>query len=503
MTAFFSSAFTQKSTTSYSVLGTNLVNRQKIFGHIVEVEDRRFDQVLVDTARMLIKVRLTGVTKEGSPTMWKSRILAVYDLTSLNMKWSRNFPGLQTILMTDHFMMFSLQSSQLLDVNTGKRIWKISPSLWYVDDKTGMGLSTDSKTRIQGVDLKAGKVVWERRMEKTFTGREVTRLNDTTLLFNDNGLQSLDLRTGQGWIYDAQSMRSYANAADIAGTTLDVVGVFFGVAPTGGNSHVVRKIHSNVLQEDDRLFVAARDRISCITKKGKLVWERVFSKDTMALMSSSSLTRKGDNLYLLNEGHAEINFFDKAYGKPFLASISSSNGSIHFLKQFDFKEPVIGYRLTDSSLVALTRYSMAEYRLKDGSRSRIKLLRNEEPLALRAFAPDKFLFRSAHDTTRYDHIISGDNKHYILKEKQGITVFDQEMAVLGDLLPEDLFLNWLEHERYQFIGNTKKTVVLDPSGRAVAVLNLTSNSWKIGDRVYCADGRKLTIIKLKDIIPPK
>lgn len=107
-------------------------------------------------------------------------------------------------------------STTRIDMATGQELWNTKMQMFNVvcsdstDLAVGLGyrisklmLSPDDPMR--GVNLNDGTQLWKRRISPWGGWHGYFHLNDTTLLAMTSGLHRIDLRTGEGWSYWAET----------------------------------------------------------------------------------------------------------------------------------------------------------------------------------------------------------------------------------------------------------------------------------------------------------
>jgi len=496
-------AFAQNLKTSSALvpLARNLLSNQDNYGREYRFENKQINDFSIDTINQLLKVQLVGVNKEGEPTVWNNQQIAVYDLTNQNLKWSKQFPISQTIHLFKRYIFTSLLNSNSVDVNTGKNRWKIKPILWYIDEATETGLSfdRDHPKRIQGIDISSGHVLWDRPVKMDFGRADVLHLGDSTILLTTIGLHSINLYTGSGWDYSATTSYKFITAGDAAGFALDVLAVLAGSTVVGGkNEHVARNLASNVIQANGKIYFASKDKVVCLTDKGKLFWEHTFPESISSVTSTSSIFIKNGMLYLLNKGYSEINYVQKNFGKPFLAAFSMDKGDQEFYHLLDDQRQVNGYHVSDSSVTVLSRNAISEYSLKDGRMLRKNFI-NENIGELRYFIGEQ-VFIQASDSSYHSIVQTDPNKHYVMTDSSNVLVFNNEL-ILTDQIPEDArFIYYLNNSGYRFFGQRNQTKIVNTKNETETVLKAGFESRVIGNTLYDARGDKLIAVNITEIL---
>lgn len=55
------------------------------------------------------------------------------------------------------------------------------------------------------MNLKNGEIIWNRKLNRDFGWNDVFYANDSTLMVVASGLHAINLKTGKGWDYDAET----------------------------------------------------------------------------------------------------------------------------------------------------------------------------------------------------------------------------------------------------------------------------------------------------------
>ena len=127
------------------------------------------------------------------------------------------------------------------------------------------------------------------------------------------------------------------------------------VVPLGLDQKKVGNLRSNVLIEDNRIYMSDKEHLFCLDNNLNEVWRYDFPKNTAAC---AQICCKGDTLFMLNEGCGVLGDQWVRFGKPFFAAFNKRTGENYRLDYFpkEWEENLLGKMLSflDNDLFAMS-----------------------------------------------------------------------------------------------------------------------------------------------------
>ena len=211
------------------ILGRNLIDSTEIKG-VEYIFPERVHETFLDTINGFLTVQLRKLRKER----WLSNkgSLLQYDLKNKKLLWSKKMAYQKNhIQQFSNTMIFTTPNkSNCLDIKTGKKICEVKNDVYYVDPINHIGVgypfknSNKYSNTLEGIDLKSGKVIWNRNVNREYGWNDVFYTNDSTMIVAAAGLHSININNGQGWDYN-----TITGKKDYSGTAAaNVIGVAAG-----------------------------------------------------------------------------------------------------------------------------------------------------------------------------------------------------------------------------------------------------------------------------------
>lgn len=487
--------------TNQKVLGKNLVGGTDITGTEFIFPDRIQDTYL-DTTLGFLTVQLRGTSKNGKWLNSKGDIL-VYDLNSDVLKWSKkiNYHTSSVQQFSNMIILTVANKSHCLDINTGRELWEVRNDIYFVDpiSNTGIGykyrVGDNISDNLEGINLKTGEVLWERKLSREYVWNKVFYLNDTTLLAVAAGLHTIHLKNGTGWDYNTITGDKDYSATNTANALGAVAGVLTGTFVLSTGYNLVRDVVSNVLADSTDLYFASKEKLARVNKNtGEVVWSNPFPEN----LPSKSVIFANDNLiYMINKGSAFMGYRQLNYGKPFLAAFHKNTGKQSFFSIIDVKDdPILGFQRVDDVFYLVFKNRVAKYSSKNGS-----LIQNKE------FPEDEFgelkYFTGSHvysqDGQGEFSNLSDTTKRYVYTGNGKTLVIDDQLNVITTI-EQTLWLHSLNFEGYKFITNDTTTFVLDSVDKKIAEIEAGVNAFILGNTLYTRKEASFTAIDLEKFV---
>lgn len=255
------------------------------------------------------------------------------------------------VRLTNNGVLYSSENdTRLYDFKTGDIIhrFKTYPEQYDVANDLLFGYQKEKGGSLKCFSLKDGKEMWKTKLKKSFWA-QTERWNGDTILLTGQDICLLDGKTGITKTYKVKTEMSnkkyalgYATGSMIAA---HASAVLFGLGvyriPEVKN---ITSLCSNVLVEEDRIYMSDREHLFCLDRNLNEVWRYDFPKQTAAF---AQIQCKGDTLYMLNEGYGVLKGNLAMAGKPFHATFNKHTGENYRLDYFpnQWDENLLGTQL--------------------------------------------------------------------------------------------------------------------------------------------------------------
>lgn len=301
--------------------------------------DKRIVSFYPDEDNKAISLEIRDTNIKGTKFL-NSGFFLVYDYQNHLIKWSRatdflnsKFEQVPALLIES-----TLKKSLSRDLQTGNIKWEATTDMYYVQKESNIAIGypflrpgTRKSDVLKGIDLDNGKELWQRVMPREYGWNDVFDLNDSMVCVVANGLQAVNIKDGSGWAYYTQTGTSEINKGSLAATGLGIgLGLLTGYYYYGISQDVLTGIVSNPIYANDKIYLASREKISCVNAlNGKVIW----SKPLVENMASSGTIFLEDGLvYQVNLGKANLGgVLPIKCGSPYIVVYDSENGSQGYL----------------------------------------------------------------------------------------------------------------------------------------------------------------------------
>ena len=366
-----------------------------IIGDSIKAAVYRFERTIgsveaVDTASSIVVINQREISRNGrSLKAWGS--IMAFDLEKGTLLWElpEKYLVAHSLWFDNGYLIrFGPMSTTRIDMATGQELWNTKMQMFNVvcsdstDLAVGLGyrisklmLSPDDPMR--GVNLNDGTQLWKRRISPWGGWHGYFHLNDTTLIVMMGGLHRIDLRTGEGWSYWAETAHNnlpprkyrYYWGSVSQNNTMEED----NFVQTSG-AYVVGQLCSNTCQIDSVLYWATRDSIVALSvEDGSVFWRTALPQEAG---SSSRLYLTDSTVFMVNNGSAV--YYDRyygVYGRPFLAAFDRQDGKITMLQMIDQRNlSIIDHAFLDDSIALALEDRIAVHDLATGKLVRETLI---------------------------------------------------------------------------------------------------------------------------------
>jgi outer membrane protein assembly factor BamB len=185
--------------------------------------------------------------------------VVVYDMQKRELAWTKpvNY-SLGNVEWFSNFLLYrQLNWNYALDGKTGNELWRLKNDIYLYDRLNMVAIGYKSgvaANRLQGIDLEDGGIIWERKLYRAHGWNSMHRLNDTVLLIAASGLHAVNVRTGEGWDYDAVTWKQHYDHFN------------------RGSYITLNDVVSNVLIDSTGIFFAGKDKLVMLDYDGNVLW---------------------------------------------------------------------------------------------------------------------------------------------------------------------------------------------------------------------------------------
>lgn len=476
-----------------------------IIGDSIKAAVYRFERTVgsieaVDTASSIVLISQQGLSRNGKYLNARGSILA-FDLEKGVFLWEMPEKYLYASSLwfdQGYLLNFSLWSTTRIDMATGQELWSTKTKMYSAvcGDSTDlavglgyritqMGLSPGETMR--GVDLHDGKQLWKRRISPMGGWHGYIRLNDTTLLVMTSGLHRIDLRTGEGWSYWAETAHNslpsrkyrYYWGAISRNNTMEED----NFVQTSG-AYVVGQLCSNTCQIDSVLYWANRDSIVALSvEDGSVFWRTALPQEAG---SSSRLYLTDSTVFMVNNGSAV--YYDRyygVYGRPFLAAFDRQDGKITMLQMIDQRNlSIIDHVFLDDSIALALEDRIAVHDLATGKLVRETLIDTARwgKIVLNVDNPVLYQYDSVED--RYYSLSGLSDEWDFITNKDMMLYWDMNNGEVNGVPLDSLWVLYDQFDNLRFLGHRTKSWLIDDNGKVLAVLDMPLSSKLIGNVLY-------------------
>lgn len=336
------SAFSQKQTEPIKVLNSEIV----LNGNVSATEyvfPKNVFWSYYDTTKNLLTV-LTRLVNKGEYAYKNNGELLVYDLSENEIKWQMPFDFKKmSISQIDSFLFVEKNFiKQQVNTSTGiSKEWQSYYNLRLINNEYKIGLfeccyNKDSNSlTLMGISLESGKEIWKKKIYTKYGWNEIIKHDDSTYIFNLDGVRSINILNGKGWYYPGLVGDKSFKTANIANAIATSIGLMTGIFVYTTGADVVYGLHSNIYIDSNAIYFAAKNKMYCIDTKGHIKWEKDLPIDKM---SHSLIFVNNSTLHLINLGVAYYNKNTIRYGSPFIGKYEVSTGNEILFDDIDIKK---------------------------------------------------------------------------------------------------------------------------------------------------------------------
>ncbi len=415
-----------------------------------------------------------SVIFNGLPNTEKTNkvFLGIFNPIKNDLKWYKEINlKTQDLSFSNNFLVLSLRNKNFgIDTETGEELWEVDNPLLFSFYDANVGITYKNKLfrkndGLYGIDLLTGNMVWERddlSFKKGLSRKYIYR--DTSLIFLNNKINSINVKTGKGWSYDIPVARECAD---------------FNYQ---GNCFLT----SNFFRDSTSFVIATVDRLLRMSYQGNVISETFFPTDIEC--SESILFHKKDSFYLFNLGYSLLGgYYRMKQKKPFIARFNN-DGSIKYINQLEQKGLIENYYFDRDTLIIMHKRAISKYSLENGEMIMSKEMEKKELREWNGFVKNSVYIQTSASTYKTLYEIDS-TKYYVYNDEFTITVLDHNFNKQGEYLKNSYYKISDKYLDWTFINNNDITIVIDKDGKKVAEIPKTNNIEINGKYMYFSSDR--------------
>lgn len=437
---------------------------------------------------LLLELRQTN--KKGTSFRNEGSI-AMIDLNNKSVKWSRNinYNNSETKQQGKYLFFSEKKKNFCLDPETGNVFWENKNNLYFIDPKLNIGVGYPVQSisnNLSAIDLSNGNTLWTKPVDRTRGWDDAYMLTDSVLLVAVNGIQALDLPTGNGWSYKAATSQKKIGQMVAANAAGILLGVLTGTVMYQTSPDEVTEMVSNMLiDEGNSIVLASRDMISRVGNSGEILWSTPLPEK---FTSKSSLFLKDSAVYMINRGYAFYNGGFSMVGDPYLAAFNINDGSRRYLTMIpEKKEFIRNFQVINDMLFLVFENRIATYSLTDGSLLTEKIVGLEKGEQLDAFV-ESGIYVLQGDSTFMDMAAAYPEQNLIMTSGNRVISLTDSLETLITYDKKDVFEKTIDNGTYTLLTNDEKEfIVCDFSGKPMMKFQASPNMFMTNNKLYAFD----------------
>lgn len=484
-----------------SVVGRNLLDGTDIIAKEYTFPDRIY-KTFFDTTTNFLTVQLRGV--KGKYYNNKGKIVQL-NTSNNTIIWNKdiNYQNANIQQLSKIIIQTQANKTQFLNIYSGNPTYDLKNQLYFVDPTLNIGVGYKSSSAnnlsntLEGIDLSDGKIMWHRDINRDYGWNDYFYIDDTTVIIMSAGLHSLNIKTGEGWDYDAVTgHKDYSGtvAKNVAGVAL---GVLTGVGMYATGHKLTYSMASNALTDNNYIYFASKEEIAKIGKTtGEILWKSKFE----SFAGESIIFMDSCNIYMINKGLARENSQQIPYKKPFYAAFNKQTGQKVYQVVFDEKDsPILGIKLSNDYAYLLFKNSILKYNITTG-KSEIKQISAQQYGDLSFYVGNHVFIKYGEDSIK--SIVATDTSKIFVFTKNGIALsIDENLNICDTISNDKLTVSRVDGAPLSFFANQDKISVINKDGIKCAELHtkLNDNAYIIKNSLFYIEDKKLCIVNLEDL----
>lgn len=473
-------------------------NATEIYGKTFRFSHNFYDAFYDSTSNRLF---FSTRAKDASGKVY-SNIAFQYclDVETDSILWTNEAHKFDITKTNDYLFFSNDEKTTRFNKRSGFEQYDYPSRIFFTDARNKLGFCFNKSGSVNGSEnlkciyLEDGNVKWMNTINRDFDWNEIKYLNDSILLIASGGLHGVNLKTGDTWSHPL-----------ITGDTQLKKFVFSPIAPESSTlgkdpflssplENVVTQLSSNILIDQDRIYLAGKDNLICVNTKGELLWRYDLTANPA---SKSFLYINGNDLSLFNLGVASFKDRIIEYGKPFLTGLDKLTGKVSFNQSLSIFSSPVDFRIMDTTLFVATREKMYQFNIANGNMMYMLEFNEQQYGRFTGFIDgDKYYVEKEGFYVSLNFI---NDKSTYFKTDHGKVYGLEKNEILYEYQISELFELDKKTDRYRFLNKKDESYVVSPNWELLARLKTGSNVMQIKNKIYYPAERKLHIISLNDV----
>jgi hypothetical protein len=476
-------------------IGKTFSNNRDIIAQEYTFSDR-IHNFKIDTTRNLFFVELRNIKSNGKQYQKKGKAFLINSQNN-RVLWERkiNYSKERIHKMENYILLTNKKTTDIIDINElYQPTLSLKNSIYYIDFINNIGIGYKglgffgevylqgtpvkySKT-LEGIDLKSGKVLWQRDFapEKSFD--DLWPLSDSVYIVRASGLHTVNVHTGKGW--------------DYTGITLDE-----NFKRVGNYVFGVKGIQSNVIIDSLHIYFATKEKVSCLTQEGEILWSTALPINKT---SKSRMFLQNDILYMINYGYVNFSSQKHPYGAPYIAAFDLQTGKELFFTMIDVEKekPIVHFKVDNDTCLLLFKDRIDRYSLSDGTLNFTKQFDLDKTNYFSSFAGIRAYIQT---DSIYQPLIQTDTtKHYILNASVDIITYNNHFNEIKKTSVEELYSYFYRINDFRFLRKESEVIIINQQKKEVAKIDISHNAKVYGNVIYDKKDSSLLVIDLSSIV---
>lgn len=235
----------------------------------------------------------------------------------------------------------------------------------FVDRNKGfMYLPTGSEV-LSCVNLSDGAVNWTANISGKENWVDTKTIKDSVLVVAAAGLSAVGLQKGLLWTYPLVTATKVNKALTYSlANDNQALEKISRVVKTSNEENDVTELSSNILvDENGTVYFASKEKIIAVDADGRLQWETDLRSYPVSKMY---LVKQGSSITLINFGLAKYADNYVVYGKPFVLTVNSANGTIITTAELKQIENLVDFKETKTSFLFAGKTVLLEVKKATG-----------------------------------------------------------------------------------------------------------------------------------------
>tara|TARA_R110002096_G_scaffold136909_7_gene289842 strand:+ start:22937 stop:24499 length:1563 start_codon:yes stop_codon:yes gene_type:complete len=403
---------------------------------------------------------------------------------------------------------YTAESNKVIDHLSGEKVWWVKHNLISIDSLNLIGFGYKSEefpsnfNFLEGVDLKNGRVLWQREVNRQYGINNIQQVNDSNFLIASAGLHQVNIFNGEGWDYNAIFGGGTSNngvGTAVAGAIMfGLVGgiIFYQVAII--NNSINSENRSNLIQDSSSIFYTSKDYLAKLEKDGSPIWQYILSSKDL---QQSEIVKYKNHLLFIHSGYI-INEKNRKTlrGKPYLVVFDETTGKKLFQSDFETGtfDFISDYTIKEDQLTLLLPYEVVKIDLnKLEVLAKVKISENYKEKLQNLLIDDNYIKL---DSMLIEINEKTDSNFYVSDESKNIWKVKKDLESIEKLSEAILYTAYLKSKNYRLIRSEKDAFLLDPKNQVLAEFPYFEKAIINNGKLLISIENQLLELKLTDLL---